>query len=120
MKIAVEKGQEKPLLADGRQTVTISDIQEGKSENKGIPFFAARFENEDGYISHRFYQSQAGMSSIVSLFEQAGIEVKEGAELDTKQLIGKQVDIEVGERSYNDPETGNERTLKQAMNFLVS
>ncbi|MDB5239832.1 MAG: hypothetical protein JWP57_457, partial [Spirosoma sp.] len=27
MKIAVEKGQEKPLLADGRQTVTISDIQ---------------------------------------------------------------------------------------------
>lgn len=120
MKIAVEKGQEKPLLADGNHTVEIAHIDEGNSENKGIPFFAVRFENEDGYVSHRFYQSPAGMPGIVSLFEMAGIDVKEGAELDTKQLIGKQVDIEVGERSYNDPETGNERTLKQAMNFLVS
>ena len=120
MKIAIEKGQDKPLLADGKQTVTITSIEEGTSENKGVPFFAARFENEDGYVSHRFYQSKAGMSNIVGLFEQAGIDVKEGAELDTKQLIGKQVEIEVGERSYVDPETGNERTLKQAMNFLVS
>jgi hypothetical protein len=120
MKIAVEKDQAKPLLADGHHTVTIAKIDEGTSENKGIPFFAVRFENEDGYVSHRFYQSRAGMSNIVSLFEQAGIDVKEGDTLDTKQLIGKQVDIEVGERSYNDPETGNERTLKQAMNFLVS
>lgn len=120
MKIAVEKGQDKPLLADGNHTVTITHIDEGTSENKGVPFFAVRFENEEGYVSHRFYQSQAGMASIVGLFEQAGIEVKGGAELDTKQLVGKQVDIEVGERSYTDPETGNERTLKQAMNFLVS
>ncbi|MGF7216300.1 DNA-binding XRE family transcriptional regulator [Spirosoma lacussanchae] len=120
MKIAVEKGQDKPLLADGHHSVTITHIDEGTSENKGVPFFAARFENEDGYVSHRFYQSQAGMASIVGLFEQAGIAVEEGKELDTKQLIGKQVDIEVGERSYTDPETGNERTLKQAMNFLVS
>ena len=120
MKIAVEKGHDKPLLADGQHTVTITDIEEGTSENKGIPFFAARFESEDGYVSHRFYQSEAGMPSIVGLFEEAGIDVKAGKELDTKQLVGKQVSIEVGERSYTDPETGNERTLKQAMNFLVS
>jgi hypothetical protein len=120
MKIAVEKGQDKPLLADGVHTVTITSIDEGTSEHKNIPFFACRFENEDGYVSHRFYQSSAGMPSIISLFEMAGINVAEGKDLDTKQLIGKQVDIEVGERSYTDPETGNERTLKQAMNFLVS
>ena len=120
MKIAVEKGQDKTLLADGQQTVTIATIDEGTSEYKGIPFFAARFENEDGYVSHRFYQSPAGMPAIIGLFEQAGIPVKEGAQLDTKQLIGKQVTIEVGERSYTDPETGNERILKQAINFLAS
>ena len=120
MKIAVEKGQDKTLLADGQQNVTIATIDEGTSEHKGIPFFAVRFENEDGYVSHRFYQSPAGMPAIIGLFEQAGIPVKEGAQLDTKQLIGKQVDIEVGERSYTDPETGNERTLKQAINFLAS
>lgn len=120
MKIAVEKGQDKSLLADGRQTVTITHVDEGTSENKGIPFFAARFENEEGYISQRFYQSPAGMSSIVSLFERVGIPVEEGKDLDTKQLVGKELTIEVGERSYTDPETHNERTLKQAMDFLVS
>ncbi|MVM40058.1 hypothetical protein GO730_24620 [Spirosoma sp. HMF3257] len=120
MKIAIEKGQEKTLLADGRQQVTITDIEEGTSENKGIPFFAVRFENEDGYVSHRFYQSQAGMPAIVSLFGSVGIDAKEGKELDTKQLLGKELTIEVGERSYTDSETHNERTLKQAVNFLAS
>ncbi len=120
MKIAVEEGQAKSLLPDGTQQVTITSIDEGSSEYKGIPFFAARFENDNGYVSHRFYQSPAGMPAIISLFEMAGVEVKEGKELDTKQLIGKTMTIEVGDRSYNDPETGNERTLKQAVNFLVS
>ncbi|GAB3714268.1 hypothetical protein GCM10027592_53940 [Spirosoma flavus] len=120
MKIAVEKGQDKTLLPDGPQHVTITHIDEGTSENKGIPFFAVRFENDEGYISQRFYQSQAGMSAIVNLFEMADIPVAEGKDLDTKQLIGKNLMINVGERSYTDPETHNERTLKQALNFLVS
>ncbi|MBD2756791.1 hypothetical protein [Spirosoma validum] len=120
MKIAVEKGQDKTLLADGRQHVTITDIEEGASEYKEIPFFAVRFENDEGYVSHRFYQSPAGMPAIISLFDEAGIPVQEGKELDTKQLIGKELTIEVGERSYTDPQSHNERTLKQAINFLVS
>ncbi|QJW90774.1 hypothetical protein HNV11_16005 [Spirosoma taeanense] len=119
MKIEIEKGQDKPLLSDGQHHVTITDIEEGESENKGIPFFAVRFENEDGYVSHRFYQSRAGMSNIISLFERVGIDVNEGIELDTKQLMGKELDIEVGERSYSDPNTGSERTLKQAMDFVA-
>lgn len=120
MKIAVEKGQEKTLLADGQQRVTITDIEEGSSEYKGIPFFAVRFENDEGYVSHRFYQSEAGMPAIISLFDEAGIEAKAGKELDTKQLLGKEMTIDVGERSYTDPVTHNERTLKQAINFLAS
>lgn len=120
MKIAVEKGQDKTLLEDGRQQVTITDIEEGTSEYKGIPFFAVRFENEDGYVSHRFYQSQAGMPAIISLFDMVGISAQEGKDLDTKQLLGKELTIEVGERSYNDPENHNERVLKQAVNFLAS
>ncbi len=120
MKIAIEKGQDKPLLEDGEQTVTIAHIDEGESEYKGIPFFAVRFENEAGYVSHRFYQSPAGMPAIISLFDMVGVTAQEGKELDTKQLIGKQLTINVGERSYTDPESHNERTLKQAVNFLVS
>lgn len=120
MKIAVEAGQDKSLLPDGPQQVTITHIDEGSSEHKGIPFFAVRFENDNGYVSHRFYQSPAGMPAIVGLFEMAGIDAKEGKDLDTKQLMGKTMTIEVGDRSYNDPATGNERTLKQAVNFLAS
>jgi hypothetical protein len=60
------------------------------------------------------------MPSIIGLFELAGIEAKAGKELDTKQLMGKELTIEVGERSYTDPATNNERTLKQAVNFLAS
>ena len=120
MKIAVEKGQDKPLLEDGPQTVTITHIEEGSSEYKGIPFFAVRFENEDGYVSHRFYQSPAGMPAIIGLFKMAGIDAQPDKDLDTKQLMGKEVEIEVGERSYTDPESHNERTLKQAVNFLAS
>ena len=120
MKIAVEKGQDKTLLPDGRQQVTITDIEEGSSEYKGIPFFAVRFENDEGYVSHRFYQSPAGMPAIISLFDRVGIQAEANKELDTKQLIGKELTIEVGERSYTDPETHNERTLKQAVDFLAS
>ncbi|AUD01525.1 hypothetical protein [Spirosoma pollinicola] len=120
MKIAVEKGQDKALLPDGQQQVTITHIDEGSSEYKGIPFFAVRFENDEGYVSHRFYQSPAGMPAIISLFDQVGVTAQEGKDLDTKQLVGKELTIEVGERSYTDPESHNERTLKQAVNFLAS
>ncbi|GAB3936203.1 hypothetical protein [Larkinella terrae] len=120
MKIAVEEGQDKAVLADGLQQVTITNIEEGVSEHKGIPYFAVRFENEEGYVSHRFYQSKAGMPAIIKLFEMVGIEAQEGKELDTQKLVGKKLSIEVGERSYTDPETHNERTLKQAINFLAS
>ncbi|GAB3285018.1 hypothetical protein GCM10027347_62080 [Larkinella harenae] len=120
MKIAVEEGQDKAVLNDGTHDVTITKIEEGISEHKNIPFFSVRFENEDGYVSQRFYQSPTGMPAIIKLFDMAGIDTQAGKELDTKLLEEKQLTIEVGERSYTDPETQNERTLTQAINFLAS
>lgn len=117
MKIPVEKGMDKPFLPDGRHTVEITSIEEGTSEHKGTPFFACRFENNDGFIVQRFYLTRPGMSGIIALCQAAGIEVKEGEQIDTKQLIHKKVSVQVEERSYDDPETGQERTLKQAADF---
>lgn len=117
MKIAVDKGQDKSFLSDGRQTVEITHIEEGASEYKGTPFFAARFENEEGFVNQRFYLSAGGMPIIMSLLEAVGIEPKENKDIDTKELIGKKVSIEVGDYTYNNPEDGNERTIKQASNF---
>jgi hypothetical protein len=117
MKIPVEKGQDKAFLPDGRHTVEITDIEEGTSEHQNVPFFAVRFENEEGFVSQRFYNSPAGLPIILGLYEAVGIQPEEGKDLDTKQLLGKQVSIEVGDRSYTDPATGNERTLRQASGF---
>jgi len=117
MKIQVEKGQDKGFLPDGRHTVEITDIEEGTSEHQNVPFFAVRFENEDGFVNQRFYNSPAGLPIILGLYEAVGIKPQEGKDLDTKQLIGKQVSIEVGDRNYTDPATGNDRTLRQASGF---
>lgn len=117
MKIQVEKGEAKPFLADGRHSVEITDIEEGNSEHQGIPFFAVRFENEEGFVLQRFYDSAAGKPIIIGLYEAAGIKPQEGKDLDTKQLIGKKLSVEVGDRTYQDPATGNERTLRQASDF---
>lgn len=115
MKISVEKDA-RPFLPDGAHVVEITDIEEGTSEFKEVPFFAVRFENEQGFISQRFYTSEKAMPITLGLFQAAGVPV-EGKDLDTKQLMGKKLRIEVGERSYEAPDTGNERTIKQAYGF---
>ncbi|WP_262898065.1 hypothetical protein [Fibrella forsythiae] len=42
------------------------------------------------------------MPTIISLFKEAGIEAQSEKEPNTKQLIDKQLTIEMGERAYND------------------
>ena len=117
MKIKVEEGSEKVFLPDGRHQVEITSVEEGRSEHKDVPFFACRFENADGYVTSRFYLSEPGMATIVSLFEAIGTKIKAGQELNTDLLLHKKLSIAVEERTYNDPETGNERTIKQAADF---
>lgn len=117
MKIKVNEGMEKPFLADGRHLVEITNIDEGTSEHKGVPFFACRFENEDGFIIQRFYNSKAGMPIIASLFEAVDMPLEQGTTLNTDKLIGKKLFITVAERTYEVPDSDNERTLKQASAF---
>lgn len=120
MKIPVEKGQDKGFLPDGRYTVEITDIEEGTSEHQNVPFFAARLENEQGFVTQRFYTSPAGMPILLSFCEAAGVHPEEGKDIDTKQLIGKKLSVEVSDHSYADPATGNERTIKQATGFRTA
>jgi fructose-specific component phosphotransferase system IIB-like protein len=117
MKIKVDEGMDKPFLENGRHLVEITHIEEGTSEHKGVPFFACRFENEQGFVIQRFYNSKAGMPIIAGLFEAVNMPLAEGATADTKKLIGKKLFITVEERTYEVPESDNERTLKQATGF---
>ncbi|OGX81723.1 hypothetical protein [Hymenobacter glacialis] len=117
MKISVDAGQDKGFLPDGRHTVEITAIEEGSSEHQNVPFFAARMESEDGYVSQRFYNSEAGHPIILQLYSAVGIKPEEGKDLDTKQLIGKRLSVEVSDHSYADPVSGNERSVRQATGF---
>jgi fructose-specific component phosphotransferase system IIB-like protein len=117
MKIKVNEGMDKPFLENGRHLVEITHIDEGTSEHKGVPFFACRFENEHGFVIQRFYNSKAGMPIIAGLFEAADMPLSENATANTEKLIGKKLFITVEERTYEVPESDNERTLKQATGF---
>ncbi len=111
MKVQV---QEKPRLQHGRHFVTITEISEGKSEYKGIPFFAARMETEEAFVEQRFYDSEPSQPILAELMRAVGME---GETLDTDKLVGKQLSVEVHERSYPDPDTGQEKTITEAGHF---
>ncbi|WP_026464349.1 hypothetical protein [Adhaeribacter aquaticus] len=107
------KVNEKPFLAEGRHIVTITEVEDGKSENKDIPFFNCRLENEEGFINQRFYLSEPGQPILASFLQALSIK---STEFDTKELKGKSLSVEVEERSYEDAE-GKTKTIKQATHF---
>lgn len=117
IKIATEN---QDLLPDGRHLVEITSIEEGTSEHQNVPFFAARMESADGFVSQRFYNSPAGHPIILSLYAAVGIQPHDGKALDTKNLISKHLLVEVSGHSYTDPATSNERTIRQATGFRAA
>ncbi|WP_018478746.1 hypothetical protein [Pontibacter roseus] len=110
MKLKID---EKPFLPEGRHVVKVTEVEEGKSENKEIPFINCRLENEDGFVNQRFYLSEPGQPILASFLKALGIDK---TEVDTKELKGKTLSVEVEERSYEDAE-GKEKTIKQATHF---
>lgn len=110
MKLKID---EKPYLPNGRHIVQITEVEEGKSENKDVPFINCRLENKEGFVNQRFYLSEPGQPILASFLKAAGIEK---TALDSKELKGKTLSVEVEERTYEDPE-GKEKTIKQATDF---
>lgn len=110
------KVNEKPFLPDGRHVVTITEVEEGTSENKNVPFINCRLENEEGFVNQRFYLSEPGQPIFAGFLKASGIDK---SELDTKELQGKILSIEVEERTYEDAD-GKEKTIKQATNFELA
>lgn len=104
---------EKPYLTEGRHTVKITEVEDGRSEHKDVPFFNCRLENEEGFINQRFYLSEPGQPILAAFKEAVGLEKDE---FDTKELKGKTLSVQVGERTYEDPD-GDKKTILQASHF---
>ena len=105
---------ESPRLKNGRHVVKITQVTDGRSEYKDIPFFAARMENEDGFVEQRFYDSEPSQPILAELMAAVGME---GSKFNSEDLVGKSLSVEVGERTYSDPETGDEKTITEASHF---
>jgi len=108
------EANEKPFLPNGRHTVEITHVEDGRSEHKDVPFFNVRFENEEGFVNHRFYDTEPGQPIIAEFLKAVAMERKT---VDTKELIGKKLSLEVEERSYPDPASNKDKTIKQAKDF---
>lgn len=104
---------EKPYLPEGRHVVKITEVEDGRSENKDVPFINCRFENEDGFINQRFYLNEPGQPILAAFLKAVGINK---TEVDSKELKGKSLSVEVEERTYEDA-GGKEKTIKQATHF---
>ncbi|MHA6248383.1 hypothetical protein ACXYMU_10630 [Pontibacter sp. CAU 1760] len=107
------KIDEKPFLPNGRHVVQVTEVEEGKSENKDVPFINCRLENEEGFMNQRFYMSEPGKPILASFLKAVGIEK---TQVDSKELSGKTLSVEVEERTYQDAD-GKEKTVKQATHF---
>lgn len=110
MKLKID---EKPYLPNGRHIVKITEVEEGRSENKDVPFINCRLENDEGFVNQRFYLSEPGQPILAAFLKAVGIEK---AEVDSKELKGKTLSVEVEERTYEDPD-GKEKTIKQTTHF---
>ena len=85
-----------------------------------MPFFAARMESEAGFVSQRFYNSEAGRPIILQLYSAVGIKPEAGKDLGTKQLTGKHLSVTVSDHTSADVATGNERGVWQATGFRAA
>ncbi len=107
--------EEKPLFELGQHIVEISSINDGLSEQKQTPFFQCKFENSGGFIRERYYNTENSLWKIIDLFRACGFEVKANTTLDTADLIGKKLEIEIGEEQYIDRLTGEVKQAKRVV-----
>lgn len=107
---------ERPFLNVGPAHVEVTKVEEGqKSEYQGIPYLNVRLENGDGFVEQRFYLSDAGQPILAQFIQALGMDPAE--EVDTKDFVGKELTVDIEEHTYEAPDSGDERTIKQATHF---
>ena len=110
---------ERPFLPLGPAHVTVTAVDDGGvSEYQGVPFVVARLENDGGFVEQRFYLSEAGQPILASFVRALGLDPER--EHDTQDFVGRELLVDIEEHAYEAPDTGNERTLRQATHFRAT
>jgi hypothetical protein len=87
----------KERLPVGKHLVEIVKVDKGTNAN-GLEYFECFFENKQGVSTDRFYTTEKAMFRIVSLFKSCQLSAETNQEVDTDDLIGKQLEIEIVSR----------------------
>jgi len=82
----------KKILNPGLHIVKITELSEGVSKNKKIPYLKCRFENDYGYIPEIFYINDTGKLYLDKLFSSVNILENE---VNSIHLLGKILAIRV-------------------------
>ena len=107
---------ERPFLALGPAHVTVTAVEDGgTSEYQGVPFIVARLENDEGFVEQRFYLSEAGQPILAEFIRALGLDPEE--EHDTQEFVGRELLVDIEEHTYEAPDTGDDRTIRQATHF---
>jgi len=107
---------ERPFLPVGPAHVRVTSVDDAnRSEYQGVPFLNVRLENDEGFVEQRFYLSEAGQPILGEFIRALGLDPSK--EHDTQDFVGKELLVDVEERTYEAPDTGQDRTIKQATHF---
>ncbi len=110
------KPTERPFLNVGPAHVKVTQVEDDqKSEYQGVPFLNVRLENEDGFMEQRFYLSEAGKPILAQFIQALGLDAEK--EQDSQDFVGRELLVDIEERTYEAPDTGSDRTIKQATHF---
>ena len=117
MEISVNTTDFKEMLKVGNHNVVITKLRYGTSSKKGTPYVECKFENEQGFIYHKFWLNTRMNSFTLSFLLNAGLRVREGYNLDLDKLYNKKLRIKVTEKKYVDYSTGEIFTRREVKGF---
>ena len=82
----------KDLLTGGRHEVTIAQIWEGTAPS-GTGYFEPQFQNENGYVRGRLYNTEKSQSRIIELFKACDLKAEPNTSIDTNLLVNRRLII---------------------------
>lgn len=121
--IEVKEGEFKTYLKeDGKYKVTVTDFQQGVSENTGTPYIKFEFKTDaDEYITASFYLTEKAywrFKKFIMALGHPGTGTIDPVSV-AKMCVGKSLNIECAHRMTVDPVTGNKEVGKylEVMDF---
>ena len=112
---------EAPLMPLGPARVRIARIEEGlRSEHQGTPYLNVHLEGVGGdaagtALEQRLYLSEAAQPILATFINGLGLDAS--AEHDPQDFVGRELLVDIAERSYDAPDTGQPRTIREAEHF---